>query len=144
MEPRASHEPTAVLVVEGPRDPQCGLQSSAPVPPHQQAKEGPRDGNAGFLVAQEDVNQAMNRAADAHLEPEAAFGRAAQAERTTSETRQSNRELLERVRVLELQVLGRVHTASQPRPMPSARQARREGRSTYGLLEPASDPSREA
>lgn len=144
MEPHASHEPTAVMVEEGPRDPQCGLQSSAPVPPHQQAEEGPRGGRAGVLVAQDDVDQAVNIAADARLEAEAASERAAQAEKTSSETRQSNRELLERIRILERQMLGQVQTGSRPRPMSSARRARREGRSTYEPLKPASEPNREA
>ncbi|CAI5711501.1 unnamed protein product [Peronospora effusa] len=134
----------AVLVVEVSRDPQCGLQSSAPVPPHQLAEEGPQDGNAGVLVAHDDVDQAVNRAADAQLEAEAASERAAQAKKTASENRQSNRELLERIRILERQMLGQVQTGSRPRLMSSARRSRREGRSTYEPLKPASEPNREA
>ena len=113
-------------------------------PPRQQAEEGSHDGSAGVLGAQDDVDQAVNIAADARLEAEAASERAAQAEKTSSETRHSNRELLERIRVLERQVLGHLQTGSRPRPMSSARRARREGRSTYEPLKPASERNREA
>ena len=60
---------------------------------------------AGVLVAQYDVDEAVNKAADAQLETETAHERAEKAERTANEVRQSNRDLLERLRNMERQVL---------------------------------------
>ena len=129
---------------EGPRDLRYGPQANASGLQHQRAEEGPRDGNAGVLVAQDDVDEAVNKSADAQLEAEAALERAAQAERTASEIRQSNRELLERMRNLERQVLSHAQTGTQPRPMSLARRARREGRSIYEPETPISESTREA
>ena len=103
----------------------------APGLPHPQAVVGPREGNAGVLVAQEDVDEAVNKDADAQLEAEAALECAAQAERITSEIPQSNRELLERMRNLEHHIYGHVQTGTQPRPISLARQAKLEEWSTY-------------
>ena len=143
-ESRATHGPTMSYHGEGPRDLRYDPQANAPGLQHQRAVEGPREGNAGVLVAQDDVDEAVNKAADAQLEAEAALERAAQAERTASEIRQSNRELLERMRNLERQVLGHAQTGTQPRPMSLARQARREGRSIYEPETPISESTREA
>ena len=129
---------------EGPRDPTNVPRSSASDLPRPQAAVGPRDGNTGDLVAQDDIDAAVNKAADAQLEAEAALDRAARAERTASEIRQSNHELLERMRNLERQVLGHAQTGTQPRPMSLARRERREGRSTYDPLTPRAEPTREA
>uniref|UniRef100_A0AAV1UTH2 Uncharacterized protein n=1 Tax=Peronospora matthiolae TaxID=2874970 RepID=A0AAV1UTH2_9STRA len=106
---------------EGPRDPINVLLSSASDLPRPQAVLGPRDGNAGVLVAQDDVDAAVNKAVYAQLEAETASECAARAERTASYIRQSNRELLERMRNLECQVLGHAHTGTQPRPIFLAR-----------------------
>ena len=91
----------------------------------------PHGHNAGVLVAQDDVDEAVNRDADAQLEAEAALGSATQADKTASEIRQSNRELLERMRKLERQVHGNAQTGAQPRPMSLVRRAIREKRSNY-------------
>ena len=48
----------------------------------------------------------MNKAADAQLEAEAAYERAEKTERTAIESRQSNRDLLERLRNLEHRSIG--------------------------------------
>ena len=69
---------------------------------------GPRGDNAGVLVAQYDLDEAVNKAVDDQLEAENALERAAQAEKTASEIRQSKRKLLERMRNLERQVHGHV------------------------------------
>ena len=44
-----------------------------------------------MVVAQDDVDEAMNKAADAHLEAEADHERAEKAERTAYDVRQANR-----------------------------------------------------
>ena len=77
------------------------------------------------------MDAAVFKAADAKLEAEAVIGRAARAERTASEVRKYNRELIERMRSMEQQVFGHTHTETQPRPMSSARRARLEARSTF-------------
>ena len=82
---------------------------------------GPHDGNSGVLVAQDDIDEAANKSADARLEAKDALERAAQAERTASEIRQSKRELLKWMRNLERHVLGHAQTEAQPRPMSYAR-----------------------
>lgn len=144
LEPRAHGVATMSFRDEGPRDPVNAPQSSASGLPRPQAVVDPHDGTAGVLVAQDDVDAAVNKAVDAQLEAEAALDRAARAERTANEIRQSNRELLERMRNLERQVLGHAQAGTQPRPMSLARRARREGRSTYEPLTPRTEPTREA
>uniref|UniRef100_A0AAV1VM20 Uncharacterized protein n=1 Tax=Peronospora matthiolae TaxID=2874970 RepID=A0AAV1VM20_9STRA len=129
---------------EGPRDPVNAPQFSASGLPRPQAVVDPHDGTAGVLVAQDDVDAAVNKAVDAQLEAEAALDLAARAERAANEIRQSNRELLERMRNLERQVLGHAQTGTQLRPMSLGRRARREGRSTYDPLTPRTEPTREA
>ncbi|KAG1709343.1 hypothetical protein DVH05_020000 [Phytophthora capsici] len=82
-------------------------------------------------------------------EVDMAVQRSSDAAQTATAHRQSNRELLERVRVLERAVHGQGQTGAQPRaPGTSgalARRARREGRSTYAAA-PAhlSEPSQES
>ena len=127
-----------------PCDQQYDPLSSTPGLPHRQAAVVPRGDNAGVLAAQDDVDEAVNRAADAQLEAEADLERAAQAEKTASEIRQSNRELLERMRNLERQVHGNAQMGTQPRPMSLAHRARRDGRPTYEPRTPSSEPTREA
>ena len=67
---------------------------------------------AGVLVSLDDVLEAVNKAADAQLEPEAAHERAEKAERAANEIRQSNRELIKRLRNLERQVLGHAQSGA--------------------------------
>ena len=87
---------------------------------------------AGVLVAQDDVDEAVKKSADAQLKTEAAHERAEKAERSANEIWQSNRELLEQLRNLERQVVD-MRRRTKLRPMSSARQARREGRLTYEI-----------
>uniref|UniRef100_M4BT11 Uncharacterized protein n=1 Tax=Hyaloperonospora arabidopsidis (strain Emoy2) TaxID=559515 RepID=M4BT11_HYAAE len=125
-------------------DQQYNPLSSAPGLPHRQAAVGPHGYNADVnivLVVQDDVDEAVNRAADSQLEAEAALERAAQAEKTASEICQSNRELLERMRNLEYQVHGNAQMGTQPRLMSLARRARRDGRPTYEPRTPSSEPT---
>ena len=100
-----------------PCDQQYDPLSSAPGLPHRQAAVGPRRDNAGVLVSQDDVEEDVNRAADAQLEAEAALERAAQTEKNASEIGHSNRELLERMRNLERQAHGNAQMGTQSRPM---------------------------
>uniref|UniRef100_A0AAV1TXR1 Uncharacterized protein n=1 Tax=Peronospora matthiolae TaxID=2874970 RepID=A0AAV1TXR1_9STRA len=144
LEPRAHGVTTISFCDEDPRDPISVPRSSASDPPRPQAVVGPRDVTAGVLVAQDDVDTALNKAVDAQLEAEAAFDRSARAERAASETRQSYRELLERMRNLERQDLGHAQAGTQPDSMSLASRARREGSSTYEPLTPRTDPTREA
>ena len=95
---------------------------------------------AGVLVAQDDVDEALNKAANDQLEDESAHERAKKAEIIANEIRQSNRELLKWLRNLERQVCGHAQAGTQPRPMSSARRARREGRSTFKTQHSASEP----
>uniref|UniRef100_A0AAV1TBR8 Uncharacterized protein n=1 Tax=Peronospora matthiolae TaxID=2874970 RepID=A0AAV1TBR8_9STRA len=143
-EPRAHLVATMSHSDEDPRDPVNAPQYSAVVLPHPQATVGPVDDSVGFMVAQDDVDAAVNKAVDAQLEAEAALDRAARAERTASEIRQSTREMLEGMRNLECQVLGPAQNGTLPRSMSSALQARQEGRSTFEPFPPGSEPTREA
>uniref|UniRef100_M4B9W9 Uncharacterized protein n=1 Tax=Hyaloperonospora arabidopsidis (strain Emoy2) TaxID=559515 RepID=M4B9W9_HYAAE len=70
----------------------------------------------------------MNKSANAQIDAEVALERAEEAERTTSEIRQSNCKLRQRMRNLELQVPGHAQTGAQPRPASWAHRARQEGR----------------
>uniref|UniRef100_A0AAV1TH51 Uncharacterized protein n=1 Tax=Peronospora matthiolae TaxID=2874970 RepID=A0AAV1TH51_9STRA len=91
---------------EGPRDPANVPRSSAFDLTRHQVVVGPRDGNAGVLGAQKDVDAAVNKADDAQLEDEAALDRSARSERASSEIRQSNRELLEKESTWNARFLG--------------------------------------
>uniref|UniRef100_M4B8C5 Uncharacterized protein n=1 Tax=Hyaloperonospora arabidopsidis (strain Emoy2) TaxID=559515 RepID=M4B8C5_HYAAE len=127
-----------------PCDQQYDPLSSAPGLSHRQAAVGSRGDNAGVLVAQDDVDEAVNRATNTQLEAETALERAAQEKKTASEIRQSNLEMLERMRNLERQVNGNAQMGTQPRPMSLARRAGRDGRPTYEPRTPSSEPTREA
>uniref|UniRef100_A0AAV1UBK3 Uncharacterized protein n=1 Tax=Peronospora matthiolae TaxID=2874970 RepID=A0AAV1UBK3_9STRA len=83
-------------------------------------------------------------AVDAQLEAETTTERAARAEGTASEIRQSNLDLLLRMRKLERQILWHAQTQTQPRPMSSARRARREEMSVFEPLPPGSELARKA
>ncbi|OWZ19282.1 hypothetical protein PHMEG_0006499 [Phytophthora megakarya] len=78
--------------------PQYGPQYSGHYQPRQSPVEGRHGGTVG-PTAQDDVDVAVNRALDAQLGPERAEDVAWCAERMTEQLRQSNRELLARLRV---------------------------------------------
>ena len=61
----------------------------------------PHERRAGVLVAQDYVDEAMNKAAYAQLEAEAANEGDEKAERTANGVQQSNHEMLERLKNLE-------------------------------------------
>ena len=61
-------------------------------PSHPRAVVDTHERRAGVLVAQDDVDQAVNIVSNAQLEAEAAHERAEKAEKITNEIRQSNRE----------------------------------------------------
>ena len=79
---------------------------------------------ASVLVAQDDVEEAVNKTTDAQLEAETALERAEKAERTAKEIRQLTRKLLERMRKLERQVIGHEQMGAQLRSMTSTNRAR--------------------
>ena len=94
--------------------------------------------NAGVLVVQADVYEAVNKAADPQLEAEAALGRAAQAEKTEGDIRQADRELLKLMTNLERMIYRNAQTGTQPRSISSVRRVRREERSVYEPQTPSS------
>ena len=138
MGPHASPDPSKLLCDECLSDPQYNQRPSELDPPHPRAVVDER--RAGVLVAQDDVDEALNKAANDQLEDESAHERAKKAEIIANEIRQSNRELLKWLRNLERQVCGHAQAGTQPRPMSSARRARREGRSTFKTQHSASEP----
>ena len=140
MKPRASPHPSKLLRDEGPLGPQYSQRPSILGPPHPRAVVNPHERRAGVLVAQDDVDEAVNKANDAHLEAEAANERADKAERTANEIRQSSREPLGQLRKLKRQVHGHAQAGAQPRPTSSARRARREGQSSNDTQHSALEP----
>ncbi|KAG1681914.1 hypothetical protein DVH05_024111 [Phytophthora capsici] len=136
-EPRGWRSNETWMREEDPRAQRYGPRSTAYHPSSQQAGEDQRADTARALVAQGDMDDVASRAYDAQLEAEAASERAARAEGTATALRQSNRELLERMRSLEQRVFGGAQTGTHPRErVPGsdgsmARQARRAGRSMY-------------
>ena len=87
MGPHASPDPSKLLCDECLRDPQYNLRPSELDPPHPRAVVDSHERRAGVLVAQADVDEAVNKAADAQLEAEAAHERAKKAERTANDFR---------------------------------------------------------
>ena len=85
MEPRASSEPSKLLRDESSRDPQYSQRPNELVPPHPQSVVGSHERRAGVLVAQDDADESVNRAADAQLDVEAANERVEKAEITVNE-----------------------------------------------------------
>ena len=77
----------------------------------------PHERRAGVLVDQDDVDEAVNKMANAQIEAEAAQERVEKADKTANEIRQSNRELLKRLKNRERQVLGHAHAGAKPRLM---------------------------
>ena len=60
-----SPEASALLRDEGPRVPRCDPRSRELGPPHPRALVDPHECSAGVLAAQDDVDEAVNKAADA-------------------------------------------------------------------------------
>ncbi|KAG2818968.1 hypothetical protein PC129_g8192 [Phytophthora cactorum] len=90
-------------------------------------------GNVRVLAGQ-DEDDLLNRYWDSQQELDESLDQAARAAGETAQLRQSNREILARLRMLERSVHGQLRTGTQPRePAPGtsgsiARRARREGR----------------
>ncbi|KAG1689054.1 hypothetical protein DVH05_002822 [Phytophthora capsici] len=133
---------------EDPRAPRYDRQSSGHLQRSRQSEGDRRVDSSRVLVGQND-DAVENHYWDAMREVDMAVQRSSDAAQTATALRQSNRELLERVRMLERAVHGQAQTGAQPRaPGTSgalARRARREGRSTYASA-PAhpSEPSQES
>ena len=62
-----------VLWDDSPRDIQCNLRSNELVPLHSRAVVDSHERSAGVLVAQDDADEATNKAADAEVESEALY-----------------------------------------------------------------------
>ena len=62
-----------VLWDDSPRDIQCNLRSNELVPLHSRAVVDSHERSAGVLVAQDDADEATNKAADAEVEAEALY-----------------------------------------------------------------------
>ena len=101
MEPRASLKPVKLLHDEDLRDLQYHTRSNELGLSHPRSVVDPHERRAGVLMAQDDVDEAVNKAAYAQLEAETANKGDEKAERNANEVQQSNRELLERLRNLE-------------------------------------------
>ncbi|KAG3139554.1 hypothetical protein PC128_g25354 [Phytophthora cactorum] len=102
-----------------------------------QQQEGDRHAGNAPVLAGQDEDDLLNRYWDTQQELDKALDQAARAAGETVQLRQSNREILARLRVLERSVHGQLQTGTQPRdPAPGtdgsmARRARREGRPTH-------------
>ena len=73
MEPCASTEPSTLLWDESPRDIQCNLRSNELGPSHPRAVVDSHELIDGVLVAQDDADEAANKAADAEVDAEALY-----------------------------------------------------------------------
>ena len=69
---RVEIEPSKLFRDESHCDPQYSQRPSELVPPHPQSVVDPHERRAGVLDSQDDINEAVNKAAKAHLEAEAA------------------------------------------------------------------------
>ncbi|KAG3232060.1 hypothetical protein PI124_g22849 [Phytophthora idaei] len=102
-----------------------------------QQQEGDRHASNAHALAGQDEDDLLNRYWDTQQELDKALDQAARATGETVQLRQSNREILARLRMLESSVHCQLQTGTQPRdPAPGtdgsmARRARREGRPTY-------------
>ncbi|OWZ04125.1 hypothetical protein PHMEG_00024026 [Phytophthora megakarya] len=121
-----------------PRDPRYGPRSSAIHRSSQLSEADPRDGTGIVPVGRDEVDEALNRFHDAQLDVEEALRRSGQAQGTAAEIRQSNREILMRLRDLEVDRWGQARTGTRRRADHGdggggehARAARRAGRSTH-------------
>ena len=74
---RATRELTMPLRKEDPRESRYVSRFSELDFPNPQAVVGPRGDNAGYMVAQEDIDEAANKAVDAQLGDENALQRTA-------------------------------------------------------------------
>ena len=83
MGPHASPDPSKLLCDECLSDPQYNQRPSELDPPHPRAVVDER--RAGVLVAQDDVDEAVNKAADAQIEAEAVHERNEMSEKTVKE-----------------------------------------------------------
>ena len=101
---------------------------------HLQAVLGSRDGNAGVVIAQDDMGEAVIKAADTQMEAEADLRCAAQVERTASETWRSKLELIKWMENMEHQVLG--HAQTRVKPLPESWARRKRGGATYDFFTP--------
>ncbi|KAG2959182.1 hypothetical protein PC118_g23149 [Phytophthora cactorum] len=121
---------------EDPRGQQCVQRSSGCLQQRHQQEMDRHAGNARVLAGQ-DEDDLLNRYCDIQQELDEALDQAARATGETAQLRQSNREILARVRMLERSVHGQLQTGTQPRdPAPGTdgsmvRRARREGRPTH-------------
>ncbi|ETI32996.1 hypothetical protein F443_20283 [Phytophthora nicotianae P1569] len=122
---------------DGLHDSRYAARSTGFHPRSQLLAEGRRVDNGLERAALEDVDLAVNRTLDAPVSSERAKNVVWRAERTLEQIRQSNRELLHRVRELEDHFRGGHRGIPRlPQRAPGsdgsmARQARREGRSTH-------------
>ncbi|KAG3236950.1 hypothetical protein PI124_g18038 [Phytophthora idaei] len=121
---------------EDPRGQQCVQRSSGCLQQRQQQEGDRHAGNARVLAGQ-DEDDLLNRYWDTQQELDKALDQAARAAGETVQLRQSNREILARLRMLERSVHGQLQNGTQPRDSAPgtdgsmARRARREGRPTY-------------
>ncbi|OWZ09470.1 hypothetical protein PHMEG_00017822 [Phytophthora megakarya] len=83
------------------------LVHDAPVQQHQQGEEDRRDGNAGALARQDDLEAVENRVLDPQLDIDEVLGRLRQAQADAEVLRQQNRELVRRVGVVKEAQFGR-------------------------------------
>ncbi|KAG1697864.1 hypothetical protein DVH05_015818 [Phytophthora capsici] len=132
---------------EDPRAPRYGRQSSG-YPQQSRQSEGDRRADSSRVLVGQNDDAVENHYWDAMREVDMAVQQSSDAAQTATALRQSNRELLERVRMLERAVHGQAQTGAQPRAPGTngalARRARREGRSTYAAaLAQPSEPSQE-
>ncbi|KAG2796466.1 hypothetical protein PC111_g21711 [Phytophthora cactorum] len=121
---------------EDRRGQQCVQRSSGYLQQRQQ-QEGDRHTGNVCVLAGHDEDDLLNRYWDTEQELDEALDQAARAAGETAQLRQSNREILARLRMLERSVHGQLRTGTQPRdPAPGtgglmARRSRREGRPTH-------------
>ena len=73
IEPCAFPKPSTLLRDESPRDIKCNLRSKELSHPLPRAVVDPHERSACVLAAQNDVNEAANKAADDEVEAEATF-----------------------------------------------------------------------
>ncbi|KAG3067807.1 hypothetical protein PI125_g23575 [Phytophthora idaei] len=127
---------------EDPRGQQCVQRSSGYLQQRQQLEGDRHAGNARVLAGQ-DEDDLLNRYWDTQQELGEALNQATRAAGETAQLRQSNREILARLRMLERSVHGQLQTGTQPRdPAPGTdgsmvRRARREGRPTHAPAQEA-------
>ncbi|ETK77571.1 hypothetical protein L915_16177 [Phytophthora nicotianae] len=134
------------MLEEDPRVPRYSQLSSGYHQQRQQWEVDRRADNVRVLVGQDD-DTLMNQFWDSQRDIDVALQQSSEASHTATALRQSNRELLERVRTLERAIHGRVQTGAQDREyVPGSdgsmrRCALREGWPTYAPPAQPSEPS---